>query len=434
MKKVDALPFFAAAFVSVAFVLMGYCPATAQSSKQPSAAVMKDLEFQMALAIRYCRPDALKSLVEEKKYPVNRRFESGFAPLHALIWSTANAPKEDSAKHREMIDFLIQKKASVSMKVPPFKAWTKLLAPHNNDGIRAATEDSLNSLQLAMLCGNIQVVKIMLRHDPNISVTDSKGNTLLHLAAMYDYNATFDDTYVLKVTDLLMMDRNILNKAGQNPLLYYVSKPQWVTTAKLVIDHMIKAGANPAIKDASGKNFYDYGKTVNPWIDSWLQQKAEAARINKIIATFLNTPPIDFEKQTRENLARYEAWKKSGGGCGNTTLDFSYTLRFNYFLSSPYGLPSKGQKCSANEEPIEVVVTPERVSISTLTPYYGSFTVCESGYRIVNGEEYEFYGFKTGANNSTYTGFGRKKGNTANAIIFTQQGSIMLGTSPFQYQ
>ena len=85
MKKVDALPFFAAAFVSVAFVLMGYCPATAQSSKQPSAAVMKDLEFQMALAIRYCRPDALKSLVEEKKVSSQQTFRIGicaFACTH----------------------------------------------------------------------------------------------------------------------------------------------------------------------------------------------------------------------------------------------------------------------------------------------------------------------------------------------------------------
>jgi hypothetical protein len=395
---------------------------------------LSETEHLLALAIRYGRFDDLKTVFEDKKYPVNRRLPSGFTPLHAMVWSAANKPNEDSAKCRMMIDFLVKKGASLKMKAPPFKKWTKILDPYESDGIRAEAEDSLNALQLAMLCGNIEVVRVMLTHDPNTAVTDKTGNTLLHLAALYDYNAKFDDRFVVKACDLLMMDRNVQNKAGQNPLVYYVSKPQWVTTAKLVIDHMIKAGANPDMRDKSGNNFFDYGKTVNPWIDSWLQQKAEMERVNKILEKFRKTPPIDFQKQTEENLARYEEWKKRNGGCSSAELDNRYTLRFHYFLSSPYSLPTKGQKCSANDEPIEVVVTPDRISISTLSPHYGAFTVCESGYRMVNGEEYEYYSFKTGASNNTYTGFGRKKGNTSNAIIFTQSGSIMLGVSPFQYQ
>jgi ankyrin repeat protein len=402
--------------------------------KSPAKPNLEDTEFLLALAIRYGRFDDLKTAIEDKKYPVNRRFSSGFTPLHAMVWSAANKPKEDTANSRMMIDYLIRKGASTKMKVPPFKAWTKLLAPHDSDGIRAASEDSVNALQLAMLCGNIQVVKVMLTHDPNTTVTDKNGNTLLHLAAMYDYNAKFDDRFVVQASDLLMMERNVVNKAGQNPLVYYVSKPQWVTTAKLVIDHMIKAGTNPDLRDKAGKNFYDYGKTVNPWINDWLQQKAEAERVNKILENFRKTPPVDFEKQTQENLARYEAWKKRNGGCGDTKLNFSYSLRFTYYLSSPYSLPVKGQKCSANEEPIEVVVTPDRISISTLSPYYGSFQVCESDYKMVNGVEYEYYTFKTGSTNTTYTGFGRKRGDSNNAIFFTESGSIMLGVSAFQYQ
>lgn len=395
---------------------------------------LSETEHLLALAIRYGRFDDLKTVFEEKKYPVNRRLPSGFTPLHAMVWSAANKPNEDTANCRMMIDFLIKKGASLKMKAPPFKKWTKLLDPYDSDGIRAEAEDSLNALQLAMLCGNIEVVRVMLSHDPNTAVTDKSGNTLLHLAAMYDYNAKFDDQFVVKASDLLMMDRNLVNKSGQNPLVYYVSKPQWVTTAKLVIDHMIKAGTNPEMRDKAGKNFYDYGKTVNPWIESWLQQSAEQARVNKILEKFIKTPPIDFEKQTQENLARYEAWKKQNGGCSASELESSYTLRFNYYLSSPYGLPSKGQKCSANEEPIEVVVTPDRISISTLSPYYGSFEVCESGYQLISGVKYEYYSFKTTASNTTYTGFGRQMGSSSNAIIFTQNGSIMLGVSPFQYQ
>ncbi|MCU0404696.1 MAG: hypothetical protein MUE99_09130, partial [Chitinophagaceae bacterium] len=130
----------------------------------------------------------------------------------------------------------------------------------------------------------------------------------------------------------------------------------------------------------------------------------------------------------------YEAWKKRNGGCGNRELNSSFTLQYRYFLSSPYSLPTKGQKCRANDEPIEVVVTPDRISISTLSPYYGSFKVCESGITMLNGEKYENYTFETNASNSTYTGFARKPGNTQNAIIFTQSGSILLGTSAFQYK
>jgi ankyrin repeat protein len=418
----------------LAMLLLGCNVLSAQSSPKSSTASMKETEYLLALAIRYARFDDLKTVMEEKKYPVNRRFPSGFTPLHAMVWSAANKPKEDTAKCRMMMEYLIKKGASVKTKAPPFKKWTKILDPHDSDGIRAEAEDSLNALQLAMLCGNIDVVRVMLAHDPNTGVADKSGNTLLHLAALYDYNARFDDRFVVQASDLLMLDRNVVNKAGQNPLVYYVSKPQWVTTAKLVIDHMINAGSNPDMRDHTGKNFYDYGKTVNPWIDSWLQQSAEQARVNKILKKFMETPPIDFEKQTKENLDRYEAWKKSNGGCGSSELNGSYHLSFQYYLSSPYGPPAKGQKCSANEEPIEVVVTPDRISISTLTPYYGSFQVCESGYQLINGVEYEYYSFKTTASNTTYTGFGRKKGDNSNAIIFTQNGSIMLGTSAFQYK
>jgi ankyrin repeat protein len=406
----------------------------AQTGAKAPTAAMQELEHRLALALRYARFDDLKTVIEEKKYPVNRRFPSGFTPLHVMVWSAANKPKEDTPICRMMIDYLIKKGASVKTNAPPFKKWTKMLEPHDSDGIRAEAADSLNALQLAMVCGSIDVVRVMLTHDPNTTVTDKSGNTLLHLAALYDYNAKFDDRFVVKASDLLMVDRNVLNNAGQNPLVYYVSKPQWVTTAKLVIDHMITAGTNPETRDKAGKNFYDYGKTVNPWIESWLQQSAEQARVNKILEKFIKTPPVDFENQTRENLARYEEWKKRNGGCSNSGLNSSYSLRFQYYLSSLYGPPSKGQKCSANEEPIEVTVTPDRISISTLSPYYGSFEVCESGYQIINGVEYEYYSFKTSASNTTYTGFGRQKSNTSNAIIFTKSGSIMLGTSPFQYQ
>jgi ankyrin repeat protein len=419
-------------FCKVVFLLLTTLDLPAQVNSKSSNAAWTEKEHQMALAIRYGRLGDIKELVEEKKYPVNRRFPSGFTPLQCLIWFTAGRP--DTAYYKYAIDYLIKKGASLQMKTPSFKKWDKLLAPYDSDGIKAASADSLNALQLAVLTGNIHVVKIMLQYDKNTYVKDKAGNTLLHLGAMYDYSTKYDEKYVVKLFDLLMMDRNVLNNEGQNPLVYYVSQPQWINTAKLVIDHMIKAGANPDQRDKSGKNYYDYGKTVNPWISDWIAQEAEWARVKKIIENFINTPPIDFEKQTQENLARYEAWKKRNGGCGSRELNSSFTLQYRYFLSSPYSLPTKGQKCSANDEPIEVVVTPDRISISTLSPYYGSFEVCESGITTLNGEQYELYTFRTNANNSTYTGFARKPGNSQNAIIFTQSGSILLGTSAFQYK
>ncbi len=421
------------AVFSIAMVLLLICKGLqAQATTKTTSAAWTEKENQMALAIRYNRLDDIQELVEVKKYPVNRRFPSGFTPLQCLVWFTAGRP--DTAYYRFAIDYLIKKGASLQMKTPPFKKWDKLLAPYDSDGIKAASADSLNALQLAVLAGNIHLVKIMLQYDQNIYVKDKAGNTLLHLGAMYNYDSKYDEKYVVKLFDLLMMDRNIVNNEGQNPLVYYVSQPQWINTAKLVIDYMIKAGANPDQRDRTGKNYYDYGKTVNPWINTWIEQEKEWQKVKKIIENFINTPPIDFEKQTQENLARYEAWKKRNGGCGGRELTGSFSLQYRYFLSSPYGPPTKGQKCSAYDEPIEVDVTSDRISISTLSPYYGSFEVCESGITILNGEKYELYTFRTNASNSTYTGFARKPGNTQNAIIFTQSGSILLGTSAFQYK
>lgn len=417
-----------------AILLFSMLQGFAQTTRKPPAPNLSESEHLMALALRFSRFDALKELVELKKYPVNRRFPSGFTPLQVMVWVSSNEAKEDTATNRAIIQYLVQKGASVKMKAPPFKKWMKLLEPYDSDGIKTETQDSLNALQLSVLFGNIDVVKLLMKYDPNTGIKDKFGNTLLHLAAMYDYGAKFDEHYVVKLFDLLMIDRNVVNNAGQNPLVYYVSKPQWVNTAKLVITYMINAGTNPDQHDHSGKNYYDYGKTVNPWIDSWIAQEKEWEKVKKVLEKFVNTPPVDFEQQTKDNLARYEAWKKRNGGCGKQTLTGEYILSFGYYLSSPYGPPSNGQQCSANQEPIEVVVSPDRISISTLSPYYGSFTVCESGYSIVNGKEYETYTFKTGANNQTYTGFGREKGSTRNAIIFTQNGSIMLSTFSFKYQ
>jgi len=192
------------------------------AQKAPAKTSFSETEHYMVLTVCYSMFEALKVLVEENKYMANRPFPSGFIPLNVLIWSSANTPEYDSANRRIMIDYQIKKGASVKLKVPLLKAWMKLLKPYENNGIWAAAEGILNVLQLTMLGGSLHIVRVMQSHEPNTAFTDKKGNNLLHLAAVYDYIAKFNYRFMINTCDLLMLEKNILNRAGQN--IEYISR------------------------------------------------------------------------------------------------------------------------------------------------------------------------------------------------------------------
>lgn len=192
------------------------------AQKAPAKTSFGETEHYIALAVCCSMFEALKVLVEENKYAAIRPFPSRFIPLSVLIWNSDNTPEDVSANRMILIDYQIKKGASVKLKVPPFKAWTKLFKPYDNNEIWAAAEGILNVLQLTMLGGSLHIVRVMQSHEPNTAFTYNKGNTLLHLAAMYDYIAKFNYRFMINTCDLLMLEKNILNSAGKN--IEYISR------------------------------------------------------------------------------------------------------------------------------------------------------------------------------------------------------------------
>ncbi|HSR38920.1 MAG TPA: ankyrin repeat domain-containing protein [Phnomibacter sp.] len=397
----------------------------------------KEKEEAMFYALRsstaYSDMDPLKELIEKKKYPVDRRLPSGFTPLQAMIYWTAWGERQQ--KCPEAIRYLISKGASLTAKTPRLRKNIQPLGPYDNDWINIETPDSLNALQLAVVCGYSDLVKWMLEFDKNTAVRDRYGNGLVHLAALYNYNNRFDEHYVPNLAKMLLLDQNQLNDSSQNALLVYVSRPQWITTAKLVITYMLRAGANPDQRDLSARNFYDYGRTVNPWITRWLEQEKEQARINEMYRKFRDSPPIDFQKQYEENMARYRAWQKqNSSGCGEQSLPGNMEFRYNYHITSMYGPPRKGSNSTEADEPIVVRIGSSKIEIEPISQYYGSFTICSSGVTSVNGSNYHLYTFKTSSSNSTYQAFGYDPKNPNNAIIMTSNnGVILLSKNPFRF-
>lgn len=397
-------------------------------SKSPWKEKEEEMLFTLSSPDDY-NLDNLKELIEKKKYPVDRRLPSGFTPLQALIYRIATGSRRQ--KCPEMLRYLIRKGASLTAKTPPLRKNINPFAPYDNNWIDIETRDSLNALQLAVVCGDTTFVKWMLEFDKNIAVRDRYGNGLVHLAAM---SKTDDLHYVPNLAKMLLLDINQLNDSSQNALLVYVSRPQWITTAQLVITNMLRAGANPDHRDLSGRNFYDYGRTVNPWINNWLEREKEHARINEMYRKFLDAPPIDFQKQYEENMARYRALQKQNSSeCGEKTLPGNLEFRYYYHITSMYGPPKKGGYSTQAEEPIIVRIGTSKIEIEPISQYYGSFTICTSGVTSVNGSTYHLYTFKTSSSNSTYQAFGYDPKNPDNAIILTSNnGVIVLGKQPFR--
>lgn len=71
-------------------------------------------------------------------------------------------------------------------------------------------------LMLAVAGGgqNIECVRILIQHKADTSIVDSNGNTLLHIAAMYQNNEALD--FLLKTSQTLNVFER--NQKGETPL------------------------------------------------------------------------------------------------------------------------------------------------------------------------------------------------------------------------
>jgi hypothetical protein len=91
--------------------------------------------------------------------------------------------------------------------------------------------------------------------------------------------------------------------------------------------------------------------------------QAEAAR-KKMFKEMEET----WKRQTAENLARYEAWKRSGGDGGDgqrlLTASFTITYGFSCSLTKDAKTGKPYMKSRALQEPVTVEVTPSSIYIS----------------------------------------------------------------------
>jgi hypothetical protein len=101
----------------------------------------------------------------------------------------------------------------------------------------------------------------------------------------------------------------------------------------------------------------------------------------------------------------------------NRELNESFSVMY-YYDCDP-----RLKNASRYDEPVVINVTPGRVSVSTLLPYYGSFPVKLSfKYYADDNTEWWYYEFEETASNSTYT-----------AIAFSTKGCVLFSTSRQDY-
>jgi|GEM_PF-1243345 hypothetical protein len=383
-------------------------PVLPAGTKAPAA--KKFTEDQLSsffFGAAYGKLEALNTGIETHGIPANYRNSSYATALHLVY---ANFPKDIIRESdqillfRECVDYLIRKGASPLAK----------------------TADSLNCLQLAVKSGRWPGVQSAYERDRNYQIRDRQGNSLLHLATQHYFDYTKDKTYMDGILKMCYkIDINTQNNAGQNPLVYFLSTSKKSSEyATAIVNTLLDYNCNPLLRDSLGKNAYDYITTQNAWLKPWMDQydQAEAAR-KKMFKEMEET----WKRQTAENLARYEAWKRSGGDGGDgqrlLTASFTITYGFSCSLTKDAKTGKPYMKSRALQEPVTVEVTPSSIYISSLEPYYGSFKIASSGYEIIEGAEAEVYYFEQTGSNSTYKGIAFRKDNRhQRAMLKTSSG------------
>ncbi len=124
-----------------------------------------------------------------------------------------------------------------------------------------------------------------------------------------------------------------------------------------------------------------------------------------------------------DNYYAYDPWEDRPKFSGNT-LSGTYYLEYYHVIDSPYSTPSKGQKSSELDDPVEIKVTPNSIS----TRYY-HFTVESSGYH--NGQR--VYNLERNSGNNTYLMFVFFGGGEDKCAFMTRDGMVVYATGPMQF-
>jgi len=173
--------------------------------------------------------DEVKRLVQQQCVDVNARDEYDQTALYCAC----------EKGHTDMVQYLLDSGASVSLGATPLVAAVinkhmtvvRLLLEHgaHPDALEESNEYSnrrSSPLHAAAADDNSELVGLLLKHGANVDVTDSDGNTALHLAIKHHQPiaTSLQDVAVnsvKSVPDILLenkADVNTVNNSGETPL------------------------------------------------------------------------------------------------------------------------------------------------------------------------------------------------------------------------
>lgn len=121
--------------------------------------------------------------------------------------------------------------------------------------IDAQSEKGYTALQRALI-DDIRFVEPILKLEPDVTIADDDGNTALHYAVKSQIKGfEFIPELIKRGAHV-----NAQNNAGESPLIYAAKRISLKKQQpnEQAIDALIAAGANPLLRDKSGKEAIDY--------------------------------------------------------------------------------------------------------------------------------------------------------------------------------
>lgn len=371
-------------------------------------------ETRLFEIVRKGDSESLKTYLDTSKTSINITNAKGYSPLHVLIenfveerpeWQEKDAYKyqqtvNQSGQYQSCLQLLLNKGASASQLTP--EGWT--------------------ALQYAVMKGKWQPIQILLEKTKGGDVKDKEGNTLLHLSLLINPDEPIESFWKNLIVQLspLNITPATVNYQRQTPINFYLSQPRCNPPASKAAPAGKLLGASapatttqcrtnrtsqmlnyflcqPCIMtpDQAGKTAKAHAEQHHPWYLSTLSMQEQQYAVGAAIDKEYEDVSERNNRATDEFLIKLAEWEAQGA-----MLDLSFTKTY-------YSECNSYQKNRIRlDEPVVISVTPDEISISSLSPYYGSFKIASSGYEVINGNQWAVYHLEQSSTNSTYKAIG----------------------------
>jgi hypothetical protein len=266
--------------------------------------------------------------------------------------------------------------------------------------------------------GKWQPIELLLQKMKGGDVRDGAGNTLLHLSLLINPDEPVEQFWKNLIDQLRLYNitPSSVNHKGQTPINFYLSQPrcnpaksQPTNTGKLLgatassvtpkcqtsrtfkmLGHFL---CEPCIMtpDFAGKTAKAHAEQHHQWYMSTLSMQEEQYAVGTAIDKKYEAVSERNKRATEEFLIKLAEWEAQGA-----KLDLTFTKTY-------YSECNSYQKNRIRlDEPVVISVTPDEITISSLSPYYGSFKIAKSGYEVINGNQWAVYHLEQSSSNSTY--------------------------------